>query len=545
MTELEQSRDVIKALARHRNLVADDEESIRFGVPRWCLPATRNVLNRTWSPFSPLRSSIPFPFPFRDLTRKVMPGETRPKDTAARKRESEREKTRLLFSSGMATTSLSFLFTSLSRFFSKETTTRIDPSCEERPGDDVSERKRHGRNRRSTVIVVARLIHAAFAHTQLGIWDPYTHARARVYIYIYTHMCLRARAMISRSSISVSVRRRSRKCWDQGSRKKSSRNTYKHRKILNLIVDEGSTSILFLPFCCSSHETGSALSLFLPLSLSHSIGRSRSFSCETLRGLVSVLLKSIRPPAFVDSQLQIPVREQDRTRTDTRYPQGYLFAYRRESTREERRRRDSLASPRLFALTLGSPPPRGKDRPSRLIDWPTVAERSRPTSHRFNAVKSVASVAKRSDEARPDGSPRAGLPRIYTTHTKGHLSLPLSAEIHPFVGSQQYAARSSTPPSIAIRAINEMMIGRPIEMMAIDREVVPPRSIDRSRVDSRDAHAREFTARLCSWLYDATARFSGWFRLGELSYIDSINVRLILISVQFTLYLYLILVFVN
>ena len=34
VTELEQSRDVIKALARHRNLVADDEESIRFGVPR-------------------------------------------------------------------------------------------------------------------------------------------------------------------------------------------------------------------------------------------------------------------------------------------------------------------------------------------------------------------------------------------------------------------------------------------------------------------------------------------------------------------------------
>lgn len=169
--------------------------------------------------------------------------------------------------------------------------------------------------------------------------------------------------------------------------------------------------------------------LSLSLSVSLSIGRSRSSSCETLRDFVSVLLESIRPPAFVDSQLQIPARKRNRTCTDARCPRGYLFACRRESTREERRRRDSLASPRLFALTLDSPPPQGKDRPSRLIDRPTVAERSRPTSHRFNAVKSVASVAsvaKRGDEARPDGSPRAGLPRIYTTHTRG-TSLSLSA----------------------------------------------------------------------------------------------------------------------
>lgn len=110
------------------------------------------------------------------------------------------------------------------------------------------------------------------------------------------------------------------------------------------------------------------------------------------------------------------------------------------------------ASLRLFALTLGSPLPRGRIVRPVLIDRPTVAERSRPTSLRFNAVKSV---AKRGDEARPDGSASLGF-RVYTLHTPRAPLSPSQRGDSPVRRKQQYAARSSTPPSIAIRAISEI-----------------------------------------------------------------------------------------
>jgi len=189
-----------------------------------------------------------------------MPGETRPKDTVARERERkrEKEKTRPLFSSGMASASLSSLLPPPSLFheseparvsiFARGTTGRRrerEEAARSKPSID-----RHRRR-----MADSRSIRA---HT---VGDPYMHARAH-------HV--RARDDLACLYACPCVRGRAREYRDQG---RNPRNTYEHARSLIPSPKRRRTSLS--PAAIPLTKTGS-----VSLSLSYSLARDPPKSCE-------------------------------------------------------------------------------------------------------------------------------------------------------------------------------------------------------------------------------------------------------------------------
>lgn len=402
------------------------------------LPATRNVLDRTCPP-------LLFTLPLRDLTR----GNAGSKRGQRTRRE--RERTRYFRREWQRRVSSLSPSRALSRK-RLDTVTAYRSSREKQPGDDVSERKRHGWNRRSTVIVVARLIHAAFAHSRgIGV---HTHTRVK---------CARARSRVNKG-IKMGIR---------GPCERT-------REILNPVA---SSATYLSPSSLSQDLLGPCPSLFL--SLVRDPPRSRDELLEGISGLCS-LTANFRPR-----------RANVITRTDVRC-RRQLHA----SPRETRARKGNTARllgsaacaspPRMIRARSGLPPGivRAFARLNRLTDRRSLRTRLRSVSPSSSSRREAR--PRRRGEARPTGSASC-FPR--TPHTPRHLSLPLSAEIRPFAGSNT-PHTALRRPSRYLRAIREMVVARarPTDRDARDWSTRRERAIDpRESTRARRACATAFT----------------------------------------------------